>query len=134
MTSTARRNLYAEHRTPAMWNVPSRLTTERAKRSRWPDFPVSPAEAHDRLAGTVRFRGGHRGEYKTAQMADRIQAAVPRLLAEIEPDDLTRFSREPSPSMPRLARGSARGLGFVASADPACISQLDNPIVFATHV
>ena len=72
-----------------MWNVPSRLTTERAKRSRWPDFPVSPAEAHDRLAGTVRFLGGYRGEYKTAQIADRIQAAVPRLLAEIEPDDLT---------------------------------------------
>jgi hypothetical protein len=62
-----------------MWNVPSRPTTERAKRSRWPDFPVSPAEAHDRLAGTVRFLGGYRGEYKTAQMADRIQAAVPRL-------------------------------------------------------
>jgi hypothetical protein len=97
-----------------MWNVPSRLTTERAKRSRWPDFPVSPAEAHDRLAGTVRFRGGHRGEYKTAQMADRIQAVVPRLLAEIERDDRTRLPpcmsgcRKPLPVGPRQAWRSSK--------------------------
>lgn len=87
-----RQYLYDEHRTPAMWNVPSRLTTERAKRGRWPDFPASPAEAYDRLAGTVRFRGGYRGEYKTAQVADRIQAVVSRPLAKIGRDDATRLA------------------------------------------
>ena len=84
--------LYEEHKTPAMRDVPSKIVTGRAKRGRWPNFPVSPQDAYDRLAGTVRFRGGYRSEYKTARTADAIEAAVPKLLARLGRNEAARLA------------------------------------------